>query len=246
MTIGPIQLVVIGFEGDVLESQVLDELDVVVASGDIRLIDFLVVEKDDEGYIWGSEVSVFTEDDEEGVAYGALAFGLIDQDSVEAEAGEIPEVWAVPETHFVMAPGEINELVHQIPVGSSAIVVLFEHAWAARLHEATLEAGGVMLAQGMVDPTGLVIFQAELQAIQEAAAVVEAAQTIEAEAMLEAVEAVALSEAVKKAAAEGAAQALVTAKLIEAAAMEEAAEVVAAAIALEDEGRQNAAIGEDD
>jgi uncharacterized membrane protein len=173
MTIGPIQLVVIGFEGDVLESKVLDELDAVIATGDIRLIDFLVIEKDEDGCVWGSEVSVFYEDDEEGVVFGALAFGLIDQDPFEAEGADIPEAWAVAETHFVMAPGEINELAHQIPVGTSAIVVLFEHAWATKLHEATLEASGVMLAEGMVDPTGLVMFQSELQAIQETAAIKE-------------------------------------------------------------------------
>jgi len=178
MTIGPIQLVVIGFEGDVLESQVLDELDVAVATGDIRLIDFLVIENDEDGYVWGSEVNVFTEDEEEGVAYGSLAFGLIEQEADETGTDDFPEAWAFAETHFVMAPGEINELVHQIPVGSSAIVVLFEHAWASRLHQASLEAGGVMLAQGMVDPTDLVKFQAELQAKQEAAAVIEAAQAI--------------------------------------------------------------------
>jgi hypothetical protein len=40
---------------------------------------------------------------------------------------------------------------------------------------ACFDAGGVMLAQGMVDPTDLVMFQTELQAIQEAAAIVEAA-----------------------------------------------------------------------
>lgn len=232
MTVGPIQLVVIGFEGDVLESNVLDEIEVAVATGDIRLIDFLVIEKDEEGAVWGSEVTVFTDGNEKGEAYGALAFGLIDQDSEQIEEGVYPETWAIPDAHFVMELGEINELIHQIPEGSSAIVVLFEHAWARRLHEATVQAGGLMLAQGMVDPNGLVLFQKELEAIQEAAAIVEAAQAVEVEAVLEAVETVALSEAVKEAVARKAAQALVAARMIEEAALEEAAEVVAAALAI--------------
>lgn len=236
MTVGPIQLVVIGFEGDVLESNVLDELDVAVATGDIRLIDFLVIEKDEEGNVWGSEVSVFTDDDEEGEAYGGLTFGLIDQDPAQIEEGVYPETWAIPEAHFVMEPGEINELAYQIPEGSSAIVVLFEHAWARRLHEATVQAGGLMLAQGMIDPNGLVLFQSELEAIQEAATVVEAAQAVEAEAVLEAAEAVALSEAVKEAAAREAAQALVAAKMIEEAAIEDARQVMLAALTFENEG----------
>ena len=235
MTVGPIQLVVIGFEGDVLESQVLDEIDVAVATGDIRLIDFLVVEKDEDGYIWGSEVSVFTDDDEEGEAFGALAFGLIDQDPDQVEEDVYPETWAIPEVHFVIEPGEINELVHQIPEGSSAIVVLFEHAWARKLHEATVQAGGLMLAQGMVDPNGLVLFQKELEAIQEAAAVVEAAQEVEREAMLEAAEAVLLSEAIQAEAAQKAVNALVTAELIEEVAIEEAKQVLMAALMVDDE-----------
>jgi hypothetical protein len=236
MTVGPIQLVVISFEGDVLESKVLDELEVAVATGDIRLIDFLVIEKDEKGNVWGSEVSVFTDDDEEGEAFGAMTYGLIDQDPEQIEEGVYPETWAIPEAHFVMEPGEINELAYQIPEGSSAIVVLFEHAWARRLHEATVQAGGLMLAQGMIDPNGLALFQSELEAIQEASAVVEAAQAVEAEAVLEAAEAVALSEAVKEAAARDAAQALVAAKMIEEAAIEDARQVMLAALTFENEG----------
>ena len=41
MTYGPIQFVLIGFEGDVIESNVLSELRSASAAGDIRLIDFL-------------------------------------------------------------------------------------------------------------------------------------------------------------------------------------------------------------
>ena len=105
MTIGPIQLLVIGFEGDVLESQVLDEVDIAVATGDIRLIDLLVVEKDEEGHLWGSEVGVIYDENEEGPTYGALTFGLIDEDHDESETSELPETWAFPDLHYVMAPG---------------------------------------------------------------------------------------------------------------------------------------------
>jgi len=236
MTVGPIQLVVIGFEDDVLESNVLDEIEMAVAAGDIRLIDFLVIEKDEDGQVWGSEVDVFADDDEQSEAFGALAFRIIDQDN-DRVAEVYPESWAIPEAHYVMGPGEINDLVHLIPQGSSAIVVLLEHAWARKLHEATVQAGGLMLAQGMIDPNGLVLFQKELEAIQEADTVIETAQAVEAEAILEVAEAVTLSEAVKKVAAKKAAQALVAAKLIEEAALEEAAEVVATALHIEVESQ---------
>lgn len=50
-----------------------------------------------------------------------------------------------------------------------------------QLLEARLEAGGVMLAQAMIDPQGLVLLGAELGAAMETAAAVEAAQLVEAD-----------------------------------------------------------------
>ena len=42
MSIGPMQLVFVGFDGDVLESTVIDEIFVASWSGDIKLVDMLV------------------------------------------------------------------------------------------------------------------------------------------------------------------------------------------------------------
>lgn len=230
MTVGPVQLVVFGFEGDVFKSGVLDELGQAAAAGDIRLIDFLVVEKDEDGSIWGSEVSVKTDGEEDEIGYGTLAFAMVDQPFAENGGGaaEIPEAWAVAETNFGLAPGEINELVHKLPEGSSAIVVLFEHTWAKEIRAEVLKAGGLMLAQGMVNPAGMVELQSEL------GAVIETASAIEAEALLEAEAAVEISEAIKGEAAKEAVEALAAAELVEEAALEEAARVVAASLIVEE------------
>ena len=241
MNIGPLQLVVVGFEGAVMESGVIDELFAASATDAIKLLDILVVDKDDNGRVWMSKTSDLSLEEE--IEYGAVIGGLIGLGAggpegmqEGAEAGAL----ALPQSVIGLTPGEVNDLVHDIPSGTSALVGLVEHSWAVQLQEARLEAGGVMLAQAMIDPQGLVLLGAELGAAMEAAAVVEAAQIVEAEAIREAAEAVAISEAIQEEAAQKAIAALVAAELIEQAAIEEAAEVIAAAWAVEETAPEDA------
>ena len=176
MSIGPIQFVVVGFEGDVLESDVLQELLLAGAGGAIRLLDFLILEKDQEGQLWAIDV---VEDSFQGeIGYGALAYGLIEQGAVEAEGAEADEpvrALALSEADFGLLPDEVNEVVHEIPEGASAIIALIEHLWARDLDEATRAAGGVMRAQGMLDPDGLAQLGLELEAAVAVAEAIEAA-----------------------------------------------------------------------
>ena len=51
----------------------------------------------------------------------------------------------------------------------TALLVLFEHRWALRLKEALLSAGGVVIAQGMVQPEALLEFGSALAAAEGAA-----------------------------------------------------------------------------
>ena len=167
MTIGPMQLVVVGFDGDVLESTVIDELFAATWNGDIKLIDMLVVEKDEEGSVFTTEISDLTLDEE--IQYGALIGGLIGlgaAGSEGAQAGAEAGAEAVVATGSVLGitPYDVNDLVHSIPVGHSGVVVLFEHTWARHLHEATVEAGGMMLGQAMIQPEGLVLLGKEMEA----------------------------------------------------------------------------------
>ena len=61
-------MVVVGFDGDVMASDVIGELFAASMSGDIRLIDMLVVERDDEGNAWSVEISDLTLELMESVA----------------------------------------------------------------------------------------------------------------------------------------------------------------------------------
>lgn len=173
MSIGPIQFVVVGFEGDVLESDVLQELLVAGAGGAIRLLDFLILERDGDGQLWA--VDVVDESAAEEICFGSLAYSLIDQGAIEAEAeDEGVRVMAVSDNDFGLLPGDINEVVHGIPIGSSAVIALVENLWARDLHAATVEAGGVIRAQGMLDPEGLAQLGVELKAAVAVAEAIEA------------------------------------------------------------------------
>lgn len=232
MNIGPLQLVVVGFEGAVMESGVIDELFAASATDAIKLLDVLVIDKDENGRVWMSKISDLTLEEE--IEYGTVIGGLIGLGaggSEGLEGGAETGALALTQSVIGLTPGEVNDLVYDIPSGTSALVGLVEHSWAVQLQEARLEAGGVMLAQAMIDPQGLVLLGAELEAAVEAAAVVEAAQIVEAEAML---------EAIQEEAAQRAITALVAAELIEEAAIQEAEEVVAAAWAAEETASEDA------
>ncbi len=237
MAIGPMQMIVAGFDGDVMESSVIDEIFAASWSGDIKLIDMLVIEKDEEGQVYGAELSDLTLEEE--ILYGALIGGLIGlgaggEEGAEAGAEAAAEIVAETGSVFGITPYDVNDLVYSLPAGYSGIVVLFEHVWARKIHDATIAGGGQVLGQALIEPEGLVLLGEELEAALQAAAVVEAAQIVEIEAVLEAAEAVALAEAVQEEAARRAIAALIAAEMIEEAAIKEATQVVAAVLAVEE------------
>jgi uncharacterized membrane protein len=241
MAIGPLQLVVIGYEGDVLDSGVLDELHAASDAGDIKLVDVLVAEMSEEGELYTSEISDLTYEEE--IRFGALLGGLIGlgaggPEGMQAGAEAGAEIVADTHSVFGLTPFEVNDIIFTIPRGHSALIALFEHSWAVNLRQASLDAGGVMLAQAMIDPRGLVTLGAELAAVEEAIEVIEAAKALEEEAVIEAAEAVVISEAIQQEAARRAVDALLAAEIIEEAAIEQATEAVIAALEIEDAARE--------
>ncbi len=156
MTIGPVQLLVIGFEHEEVHGKIRGELDRLQASDTVRLIDLLFVRKDAEGNVERIHHSDLSEQEarEFGATVGALiGFGMdgeeraaagavIGAEAAETEPGVLPEgVWYVDDV---------------LPADSAAAVALIEHRWAIGLRDSIRGSGGFMLAESWVHPLDLV------------------------------------------------------------------------------------------
>lgn len=166
MPIGPVQILVLGFDEPEFTGKIRDELARLRDLDVVRLIDALVVAKDADGNIERRQVSDLTTEEAEefGATVGALiGLGFGDEEHVEAAAvlgamaGEdghvLPESWYVDDA---------------IPNDSAAVIALLEHRWAIPLRETIQSAGGMLLADAWVHPTDLVAIG--LLASEEAAA----------------------------------------------------------------------------
>jgi len=153
MTIGPVQMLVLGFAQPDFTGKIAAELDKLRAHEFVRILDALVVQKDDAGDITALQVSDLTAD--EATELGAIAGALIGLGQGDAVAGA--EAGAIEGADGHVIPDEdVWFVADTIPVGSAAAVLLIEHLWAVPLRDSIVDAGGVALADQWIHPADLV------------------------------------------------------------------------------------------
>jgi uncharacterized membrane protein len=119
MAIGPVEYIIIGFPGNQFTGEIVPALADLVAGGVIRILDLVVISKDEQGEVVvlevdeDSELAVFTTLD------GEVGDYVGDEDIAHAAAGIEP--------------------------GSSAALLIWEDRWAAPLADAIHNAGGVVI-----------------------------------------------------------------------------------------------------
>ena len=154
--IGPVQMLVLGFSEPNFTGKIAAEFERLRGLDFIKIVDALVVNKDDDGEITAVQVSDLTPDEatEMGVIAGALiGFGYGDDDAV-AE-GALAGAAAMEDGHLI--PDEqVWYVADTIPNGSAAAVILIEHLWAIPLRDAIVAAGGIALADEWIHATDLV------------------------------------------------------------------------------------------
>lgn len=146
MPIGPVQILVLGFAEPNFTGKIAAELDRLRSQDMVKIIDALVVQKDDEGDIAAVQVSDLTQD--EAMEMGAIAGALIGigvGTEEAAEAGAILGAAAGEDGHLI-PDEEVWYVADAIPNGSAAAIILLEHLWAIPFRDAVVEAGGVALA----------------------------------------------------------------------------------------------------
>jgi uncharacterized membrane protein len=159
MTIGPVQLLVLGFSHPDFHGEIIAELERLRESGTVRVIDSIAVYKDAAGELEVEHLSNLSEQEaiEVGSTIGALVGLGVDGEegmAAGAEAGA-EEVAAEGGVHIFSEAGEWDVL-EDIPNDSAAALVLLEHHWAIPLRDAIVRAGGFRISDGFISPLDLV------------------------------------------------------------------------------------------
>ena len=158
MAIGPVQLIVLGFNHPNFHGEVIAELERLRESDTVRVIDALAVHKDAEGNLEAAHLSNLTQDEaiELGSKVGALiGLGFEGEEGAEAGAEAGAEQAAAEGINFFGDAGEWDVL-EDIPNDSAAALILLEHHWAVPLRDAIARAGGFRLSDGFISPFDLV------------------------------------------------------------------------------------------
>lgn len=148
---GPMQLVVLGFEGGQMRGEVLAELTRLAERDIVRLVDALLVRKHEDGSVELLEISQSLAGERElGSLVGALT-GL----SAEAAAAEAAVEVASAAERLQALEDDVWYVADAIPPGTAAAVALLEHRWAIPLRAALHGAGGQLLDEAWVHPLDL-------------------------------------------------------------------------------------------
>ena len=156
MTIGPVQLVVLGFDQPQFEGKIIAELRRLKDNDLVRVIDALAVYKDASGHatrLRGSQLS-----GEEAAEFGALVgaligFGAGGEDGMAAGALAGAEV--VAERGGVFG-AKAWDVLTGLPDDSACALVLLEHRWAIPLRDGILRASGTSVVDAWIHPADLV------------------------------------------------------------------------------------------
>jgi DNA-binding CsgD family transcriptional regulator len=198
------------------QDRILAEVDRVQARGGVRVLDMILVGKDEDGAV----VEASFGDDED---FGELISRIMPMGSrAKTNAGDAPaELWAQAQS---------------MAAGTMAVFLLVEHRWADGILDAVSDAGGALLGVGVLTPELGAMIDAEIMAMGAAARSIDAAQAAEVDARLraalawaEADQAVVAASRIRSAAAAGALQALTDAGVVEATAAQEALDALVAA-----------------
>jgi uncharacterized membrane protein len=157
MSIGPLQLVVLGFDEAAMPAEVLDQLRDLRQKGIVRLVDGVFAVKNGDGDIQVVEVTDL--DSDEVLLLGTLArslFGYGVTGLVPALIGMESGVLAGEVGDFGLTEDQLYEVADLIPGNSAAMFLLIEHQWALGLKQGVLDAGGVVLANGWITPATLI------------------------------------------------------------------------------------------
>src|SRR5450755_45148 len=157
MTIGPVQLIVVGFNHPEFHGKIISELERLHDEGTVRVIDALAVHKDADGEVEVQHLSNLTKEEaiEVGSVVGALVgLGIAGEEG--AEHGAAVGAEAATDGVELFSDEQAWDVIEEIPNDSAAALILLEHHWAVPLRDAIADAGGFRISDGFISPLDLV------------------------------------------------------------------------------------------
>jgi uncharacterized membrane protein len=157
VAIGPVQLIVLGFEHPEFHGEIIAELERLRDSDTVRVIDALAVHKDADGEIEVAHLSNLSKEEaiELGSTIGAL-IGLAIEGEDGLVAGAPAGADAAADGASAFSEDQAWDILAEIPNDSAAALILFEHQWAVPLRDAIARAGGFRISDGFISPLDLV------------------------------------------------------------------------------------------
>ena len=124
--LGPVDWIVVEFPGSKFNGEIAPVLQDLVERGLVKVLDLLVLRKDD-----GGELEIFELSD--------------------LEAGELGELRTEEaELAMVLSEQDVLDVAETIEPGSTAAVLVWENLWAAPFGAAVRHAGGQLVASGRI------------------------------------------------------------------------------------------------
>jgi hypothetical protein len=124
--LGPVDYVVVEFPAGAknFTGEMAAELLKLVDAGTIRIVDVLILDKNEDGSVEATELSDIEQ--------------LGEMQSLEAELAEL------------LAADDVDQLAAAMEPGSTAGVLIFENLWAAPFASAARRSGGQLIANGRI------------------------------------------------------------------------------------------------
>ena len=123
MSLGPLEVIVVGFAGNEFNGAILPELERLVENRVIAVVDGLLVTKDADGTVELTE------------------FDQIDASDDVARLADLVE-----RIDALISDEDVEELAAGLEANSSAAILCFEHTWSKPLRDAIVDSGGSLVA----------------------------------------------------------------------------------------------------
>jgi hypothetical protein len=124
--LGPVDWIVVEFPGSKFKGEIAPALSDLVERGLVRVLDLLLLKKDDDGAV--------------------EAFEMADLD--DSEIGELRAYEA--ELAMLLSEADVEAVAAAVEPGSTAALLVWENTWAAPFASAVRRAGGQLVASGRI------------------------------------------------------------------------------------------------